>query len=569
MMRFIISCILGLVSMVSFGQTISLRDALSIAKEFMKDRMPMGRSAGQDYTYVNVSDYFYVFNISNGGFIIVSSNANTESVLGYSLTGKFDVKNVPDNLKSMLMFYENEIKKMKNASALSSRSVAQTAPIAKEPIEPLLKIKWNQGNPYNMYCPEINGKKCWVGCVATAMAQIMGYYKWPDKGHGVCTYYWNHDTPERIEMTINLDNLYFDWNNMLDHYSGNETAQQKAAIANLMKACGYTCYMNYGLDGSGSFLTSAYDALINRFYYKGTRINNGTWAADRVARLDSLYNVLREGKPILCEISGQPASHAIVVDGNDGKGYFHINWGWGGSHDGFYKLDSSLREYGRYTFGAIDDYIIVEPDYEKLGNIASEEFVVSTTVLGIFENPMGTLSFTTRLDFYGDETYANETSIGLKFEGEDKSIIYLTLSENALEFKPLNIDPSLIKNLNLKDGRYKVNGIYKNRDDKDWKIIKGTIPISPSYMGIMIVNNGDISFISFIDLIEEEGRINVTVDEDRVISIENRITQEMIHVFNTYAMRVYSGHDTQIKVDCAGIYTIVVGTDFKKTIVVK
>ena len=121
---------------------------------------------------------YYVFNVgSNEGFVLVSGDDRTAAIIGYSDTGTFDINDMPESLKAWLQSYADQIAWL---DAHPSFVNQQANSSARNSIAPLVQTKWNQGKPYNLYCPMLDETTQTVtGCVATAMAQMMYYHKWP------------------------------------------------------------------------------------------------------------------------------------------------------------------------------------------------------------------------------------------------------------------------------------------------------------------------------------------------------------------------------------------------------
>ncbi|MBQ7571325.1 MAG: Spi family protease inhibitor [Bacteroidaceae bacterium] len=159
----------------------------------------------------------YVINDeANNRFVIVSADERLYEVLGYSDNGCFDAEEAPDGLFFMLDEYNRQYDLV---NALGSTQVAYKAPDYAIPIAPLLSTKWGQGdkycNTYWMQCPQYNGDNCLSGCVATAMAQVMAYHKYPDSGMGGSVSY---TTSKGIYQYMNFDSQHFDWSKMRDTY---------------------------------------------------------------------------------------------------------------------------------------------------------------------------------------------------------------------------------------------------------------------------------------------------------------------------------------------------------------
>ena len=132
---------------------------------------------------------FYVFN-GDHGFAIISGDDRTAPVLGYSTTSTFTWDEAPDNLKSWLRGYADQITALRNGDAQSAANIASPGEgIASKPkIESMTTAKWDQNTPYNRHCPKspTGGGQTVTGCVATAMAELL-YYHWqktPDDGQG-------------------------------------------------------------------------------------------------------------------------------------------------------------------------------------------------------------------------------------------------------------------------------------------------------------------------------------------------------------------------------------------------
>ena len=229
------------------------------------------------------------------------------------------------------------------SAMLAVAPCVHAAPAAQaDTIGPLLGgIMYDQGTPYNDLCPSLNGEgKSVTGCVATAMAQVMRYYKFPAVGHGSSSY-----TSSQGAVTYNFDNHPFDWDNMLETYTrSNYSLQQGQAVATLMLACGASVNMTYSADGSGAQTDKAQAALKNYFYYSNAKLAETT--DQNVLVNDWVYTIqenLDNGRPVIyAGSSGSFAGHCFVVDGYtidaEGTYWFHCNWGWSGLDNDWYKI---------------------------------------------------------------------------------------------------------------------------------------------------------------------------------------------------------------------------------------
>ncbi len=278
----------------------------------------------------------YIFDRpASSGYLIVSADDTATPLLGYADSGSFDANNMPPQLEWWLSEYASQI------DYASANGIKNTyAPIAnKKEIAPLVKTKWNQGTPYNNLCPSVNNVKCPSGCVATAMAQVMKFWNYPEVGTGRVTA--TLPSGGTGEGFINLAQKPFDWNNMIDSYSGYDyTNEQGNAVATLMQAVGYAAKMNYAPGGSGALSINAAISLSKNFkynpniqYLQRLYFNTSEWN-------EIVYNELAAGRPILYGGQSTSVGHEFVCDGYDGNGYFHFNWGWGGMSDGYFILDA-------------------------------------------------------------------------------------------------------------------------------------------------------------------------------------------------------------------------------------
>ena len=296
------------------------------------------------YTAKSVSNptqnCFYVFNkgIKDGFIIVAADDCVLTEVLGYCNYGEYDNNNLPANFKWWIDQYQREIDyAIKNR--LSTTSTIQ--PFATS-VSPLLgNIAWNQGDPYNLLCPTLTNasgetERTVTGCVATATAQVMRYYKWPAQGTGSNSYTW-----EKGGKTLSVDfsKSTYDWDNMTETYNSNSSTTEKNAVAKLMYDCGVSCNMEYNLSSAGGSAASAYDQVEGLYNYFGYDLGMEHLTRDYYKLTDwnsIIKNEIDNSRPILYRGTGSGGGHAFIIDGYNASGYFHFNWGWGGSSDGYF-----------------------------------------------------------------------------------------------------------------------------------------------------------------------------------------------------------------------------------------
>ena len=312
---------------------------------------------------------FYVFSVSNHGFVIVSADDCAHPILGYSEESAFEVDNIAPGLGYMMEIYQDAISFGKETKATATPEIAaewkslENSGFVKpamrgQSVAPLCTTKWNQSWPYNKFCPEQSAS--WAshghvvtGCVATAMAQVMAYWDYPTQGTGSHTYQpvcndqehgcWH--TPTYPPQTVNFGETTYDWENMVDKIDASSPVEQIDAIATIGYHCGVAVDMMYDHhgDGSGAYSEDVVDAIKNYFGYAPTTITryNQTPAAEWDAML---YESFDRAVPVYyAGSSDEGGGHAFVCDGYDENGLFHFNFGWGGSGDGYFT--AAAMEY--------------------------------------------------------------------------------------------------------------------------------------------------------------------------------------------------------------------------------
>ncbi|HNW88617.1 MAG TPA: thiol protease/hemagglutinin PrtT [Bacteroidales bacterium] len=318
-----------------FARTIAGNYYMHYAPPAIKDY-----SINNEFTFQNENTTtFYAFGFSAGGFVLVSADDAAIPVLGYSFQDDFSSDNLPSNVQDWLQSYSKEIKsiidlKISNNSTLVewNNFLNNNFPKALAAVSPLLSTTWNQDCYYNASCPSDASGPCshvYAGCVATAMAQIMKYWEWPVTGNGSHTY--THATYGT--QSANYGATTYNWGAMPD-----DVTSSNSSVAILLKHCGVSVDMNYGWDGSGAYSSDIPDALINYFGYQNTATYVYQSDYSSAAWISLLKSELDAGRPM--EYSGNNGSsgHAFVCDGYNSSNYFHFNWGWSGSYNGYFYI---------------------------------------------------------------------------------------------------------------------------------------------------------------------------------------------------------------------------------------
>ncbi|MBR5657352.1 MAG: C10 family peptidase [Prevotella sp.] len=343
---------------VGFAAPISKQKALNSAKAFLQKKGLVVATGDMRMAYraplrkgVEEAAY-YVFNAEGGnGFVVVSGDDRTMPILGYADRGSFDAENMPANMKAWLEGYEVQIRELDNtSSAVSAKVPKRGVEASKKPIPPLLTCTWNQDEPYNLKCPTfVNGTRCVTGCVATAMAQVMYYHR----ANSVsvtqqtidayeCSRSWNvSGVTRKVFVEAIPEGTTLDWDDMIDNYTGNESEAQKNAVAVLLAACGASVSMDYAdADNHGSSASNSLipNALKTYFGYQAEMkyCSRSRYTIDAWDNL--IFDELANNRPVIYDGQSTGGGHAFVVDGYDGDGLYHVNWGWGGMCDGYFVL---------------------------------------------------------------------------------------------------------------------------------------------------------------------------------------------------------------------------------------
>lgn len=301
---------------------------------------------------------YYVFNRGEGeGYVIMPGDDAIETPLGYTDAGDFDYQSIPDNMRSWLDGYAGYVEAL-----LASPEAAKTR--AKVPvhaaISPMLTCTWNQGSPYNDECPMyFTLGRSVTGCVATAMAQILYFQRAKSVTEvqadiPAYTTWTSHETYGRLSVEGIAAGSPIDWDNMLDSYGSGATAKQRLAVAQLMHYCGVSVQMDYTNSSSGAQSSMVPEAMNKYFGYSTARyVSRSSYSDDNWDAL--IYNELEQGRVVYLSGANSEAGHAFVTDGYDGNHCYHINWGWGGSSNGYFLL-SSLNPSSQGIGGSGDGY---------------------------------------------------------------------------------------------------------------------------------------------------------------------------------------------------------------------
>jgi len=495
----------------------------------------MARAAKQ----VTNDQQFYVFNSEDGeGFVIVAADDAVRPILGYSNNTSFDTENIPYGVLFFLDSYSQQIKYVQENNIVQSEEVKQKWEALKNNtklltattvVAPLITTKWDQAPLYNNLCPIVSKKiksgiftdtyyreQAVTGCGATALAQVMNYWEWPQIGNSSNQY----KTNLAGTLYCNFGATEYDWGNMPDSLTPNSNSAQIKAVATLMYHCGVAMNMNYGFiadGGSGiDTILQVENAVKKYFRYSEattsidkSQYTDAQWIATLKAQLDA-------HQPMVYIGIGN-GGHAFVCDGYNSDNYFHFNWGWSGGSDGFYPIDSLMpgtngigsggHDYTAKQFALINMVPKVQP--QNIANLQLEsqmsldknsiEYRGTTAIYATVKNS-GTNDFTGDISALVIDTaghFVTEIPIKTNF----------TLPKNTT----LLIAKSIVQNLLLVPGRYAISLVY-NSNDTGYQLV-----------GSEFYNNGAILDVSLTAPIEKKSDFEIYSDCNNELTTGHQI----------------------------------------------
>lgn len=271
-------------------------------------------------------DHLYVFNNGdNGGFVVVSADDRTDAVLAYSESGSFDSRQGNEALKAMLAALNGEVGAVAASPFFTARNDTEMKEQDREPVRPMITTCWNQYDPYYHFCPTdpYSGSPCLVGCVAITLAQLMKYYKYPEQTTVTIPAYTTQDgikMPALPPTTFDYDlmNDYYVW----DAFEPDYTPDQLEAVQKLLKYAGCAIEMQYSSSGSAATFDVA--RIAEYFGYRSDARVLQAGQYPRTTWEQMVYNELAAGRPVPYSAGGIKAqNHNFIIDGYDGRGYFH------------------------------------------------------------------------------------------------------------------------------------------------------------------------------------------------------------------------------------------------------
>lgn len=495
------------------AKAIAEKQAALLGVTIDQKAMTKARKQG-DKAEMNLSQQsYYVFpNANSKGFTIVSGDDRLPEIVGYSSQGSYDENNLPEGFISFMKAYQNlynkvnlgdaealknlaEIKAWRNKIAQKKNaesSQANASAASTSAVAPLLgNIEWDQTSPYNNMCPKYDSVHvAATGCVATAMAQVMAYYKYPKQLKADIPGYVNRWNGIPMEIpTITQEEGIYDWDNMLPKYNkeANATQQQKDAVAKLMYHCGAAVRMSYGPE-SGAAVSSS--KLAKYFGYDADLmmdLSRSSFTLDKWMQI--IDTELAAGRPVLYGGQSSENGHQFICDGKDENGLYHINWGWSGNQNAYFDLSilnpekggtgsgSAADGYNRdctMTIGIAPDNGVVDAPLAQIPTISVYSASVVDITKGTRKKKSDKFEFTQQVTFVNQVKQAFKGFLGLGILQKDGSYKlvsdkkYVSFDGKREDGMMSSLDPKLTVNEAFEVGKTPVYAICST-DGKTWE----------------------------------------------------------------------------------------------------
>ena len=360
---------------------IGKQAALTVAKNFMQEVNPAAvlqtttvrHAPGQNSS--GDTQPYYVFNAENNqGFVIVSGDDRSEEILGYSDEGTFDVENMPEALKAMLTGFVDDLKKLDEAglteplASARQRAPRKSVAIGRKSVAPMTKSLWTQGIPYNSKTTLYeSGNRAPVGCMATAVGQLIYFWQYANIQYTIPGYGSFSSLPPREFDFSKLRDSYPYSQDIYGNISYSYSKEEWELIGEFMEYIDRAMQASFAETSTyiypqgvpaklQKYFGYKYDGAIHREECGGAEFEN------------YIYNDLAQGMPVWTAGYSIPDRHGFVIDGYSYDDFFHINWGWEGLCNGYFRLGplnafntSTKHSYGKHYYAIIG----VRPDDGK------------------------------------------------------------------------------------------------------------------------------------------------------------------------------------------------------------
>ncbi len=394
---------------IGLSGNITQQNAAVVAQNFYYERANLSKfisyndiSISGIRPFGNINTLYFVCDMLPAGFVVISATDNVIPVLAYSFEGNYlEESDLPDGFLTWMNHYAQQIEfAVENNTTPSGTTVSEWKRLlsnnfeiskdikSMQSVEPLLVSSWNQDSPYNSWCPidpAGPGGRCYAGCVATAMGQLLYYYRYPQQGQG--SYAYSH--PEYGTISANFGTTTYNW-----AFMPSAISKRNNSIGELLFHQGVSVDMDYGPDGSGMWNHKAAYSLKTHFRY-GPETQyffrdsvSIDWDSLLVTNLDQRKPLYYAGWAGVQSTSG----HAFVCDGYQPANYYHFNWGWGGSQDGYFYT-ANLTPGGN-SFNFAQEVIPLFPDtLQNIYPIYCQGHTTLTELRGSVEDGSGWFNY--------------------------------------------------------------------------------------------------------------------------------------------------------------------------------
>ena len=300
---------------------VDRRQAATVARHYLSHPVPIAAPAVRGAVDGEAPAYHLFVGKDEQRFVIVSGESRMNEVVGYGRLTTGKAESLPPQVHALLQQYTETVRQVR-----AGQAPAATAPKhLRRYVEPLIDAQWGQSYPYNSKTPRVGGKPTYTGCVATAAAQFLYFYKWPlqrpslyvrsegDEADTSPTYLWDLMKGTREQMN---------------------STRAAAAVGRLFMDVGKAIRITFGTQASPSNIEYTLDALQNDFGYTTRLLHRDRMKADEFR--EAIMQEISDGYPVM--MCG--GVHAFVYDGYDRRGFVHANFGWDGQGDGYYDINT-------------------------------------------------------------------------------------------------------------------------------------------------------------------------------------------------------------------------------------
>ena len=310
---------------------------------------------------------FFVIDIGNeAGFIIVAGDDRMYPILGRTDRGHFDFQNLPVNMLGLLEGYQHAAYWLSSYEGVADETTRQQwkalidgAQEPDVPIQRLYTARWGQGEPFNAACPVIEGVRSAAGCGPVAAAILCHYHRFPSQVDR------QRATSEYLGLPVPTGPI--DWDHIQEEYTDAHSLDQieTDAIGNLLWQLGANMQASYTAHGTKNDFLKLFLSLLDVFSFSPSSL---CYVRDHY-KPESWYRRIKQelaaGCPVLYYAASTLSAHEFIIDGYDSSEAFHINWGWNGHYDGYYRLDALhpdlLQETGAGSYAAGHRMLCMHP----------------------------------------------------------------------------------------------------------------------------------------------------------------------------------------------------------------